>query len=60
MCEGVDNVHKKTTQLVEGLRAVLLDKVTAAAADECLKPTELFTELKSDSERESIGLWIIV
>ena len=60
MCEGVDNVYKKTTQLVEGLRAVLLDKVTAAAADECLKTTELFTELNPDSEWKSVGLWIIV
>ena len=40
---------RKMTQLVEGLRAVLLDKVTATAADECLKTTELFTELNPDS-----------
>lgn len=27
VCEGVDSVYKKTTQLVEGLRAVLLEKL---------------------------------
>ena len=38
-----------TAQFVEGLRAAVWIKVTAAAADECLKTTELFTELNPDS-----------
>ena len=59
VCASVDNVYKKTTQLVEGLRAVFLDKVTVAVTDECLKTTELFAELNPDS-RKSVGLWIIV
>ena len=41
------------TRLVEGLGAVLLDKVTAAATDECLKTTKLFTELSPDSSERA-------
>ena len=58
MCEGVDSNYKKTARLVEGLKAALLDKVTAAVTDECLKTTELFTKLNPDSVGESVGLWI--
>ena len=57
---SVDSSYKETARLIEGLRAILLDKVTAAVTDECLKTTELFTELSPDSERKSVGLWIIV
>ena len=52
-CEGVDRSYKKTAQLVEGLRAVFLDNVTAAVTDECLKITELFTELNPDSRERA-------
>ena len=50
VCEGVDSNYKKTAWIVEGLTAVLLDKVTATATDECLKTTELITKLNPDSE----------
>ena len=52
MCEGVNSNYKMTVRFVEGLGATVLDKVTATAAEECLKTTELFTELNPDfSER---------
>ena len=52
VCEGVNSNYKMTVQFVEGLGAAVLDKVTATAVEECLKTTELFTELNPDfSER---------
>ena len=53
MCQGVDSNYKPTTQLVEGLEVAVLDKVTATAADDCLKTTELFTELNPDSSKRA-------
>ena len=52
MCGSANSIYKTTTPLVEGLEVAALNKDTAAATDECLKTTELFTKLSPDSVRE--------